>query len=163
MSEYLIFTVTDGLLLALSPACGALGGYVARHINLTELRKGLATASSPAGGFAERDQQFATLRDQLGPNPTLVGGVLGLVIALYFVGAITEHTTSLARILGLCILLGYQAPNLWRVQEKLLGSMVEEKLRTVLSRQRLETTTPTTNGIEPGASESRKSPGDSDA
>ena len=58
-----------------------------------------------------------------------IGFVLGLVIALYFVGAITNSVTSLARILGLCVLLGYQAPNLWNLQEGALARLVEKKLK----------------------------------
>lgn len=133
-----IITIMDGLLVSLCPLCGALGGYVARHLNLSEIRKSIL--SSSAGRELPRDfplERAAEFEARVGPNPTLVGGILGLVVALYFVGAITEHVTSLARVLALCILLGYQAPNLWRAQEKILGSIVEERLRALLGDKNL--------------------------
>lgn len=63
-----------------------------------------------------------------------VGLVLGLVIALYFVGAITESVTSLARILGLCVLLGYQAPILWIAQEKTLKKLIDNKIDSIVGK-----------------------------
>lgn len=63
-----------------------------------------------------------------------IGLVLGLVIALYFVGAITENVTSLARILGLCVLLGYQAPHLWLTQERAIKKLVDKKVEAMLGK-----------------------------
>lgn len=62
-----------------------------------------------------------------------IGLVLGLVIALYFVGAITNDVTSLARVLGLCVLLGYQAPNIWLTQEKAIKKSLDKKLDHVIN------------------------------
>ncbi len=61
-----------------------------------------------------------------------IGLVLGLVIALYFVGAFTENITTLARILALCILIGYQAPRIWQLQERLIESHIENKIEQFL-------------------------------
>ncbi len=63
-----------------------------------------------------------------------VGFVLGLVIALYFVGAITTSVTSLARVLGLCVLLGYQAPSLWITQEKAIKKFVDKKVESLIGK-----------------------------
>jgi len=61
-----------------------------------------------------------------------IGLVLGLVIALYFVGAFTQSITTLARILALCILIGYQAPKIWQLQERLVESHIENKIEQFL-------------------------------
>lgn len=58
----------------------------------------------------------------------IIGFALGLVVSLYFFGAITQDVTSLARVIGLCILLGYQAPNIWSAQEKVISNIVEKKI-----------------------------------
>jgi hypothetical protein len=58
-----------------------------------------------------------------------IGLVLGFVVSLYFVGAITDNITSIARIFALCILLGYQAPQIWALQENIFKEAVEKKLR----------------------------------
>jgi hypothetical protein len=62
-----------------------------------------------------------------------VGLVLGLVIALYFVGSITESITSIARIFALCILLGYQAPKLWQWQERVVEDAVKSKISGLIT------------------------------
>ena len=84
-----------------------------------------------------------------------VGLVLGLVIALYFVGAITNDVTSLARILGLCVLLGYQAPNLWLSQEKVIKDLVDKKIGNVLSSKNI---TSSLSGTSNSADASSKAP-----
>ena len=67
-----------------------------------------------------------------------IGLILGFVVALYFVGAITNNITSVARIFALCVLLGYQAPKIWSLQERLLQDAVEKHLKTILSGKPLE-------------------------
>ena len=66
--------------------------------------------------------------DQLTGGDMIAGMALGLVVSLYFFGAITQDVTSLARVVGLCILLGYQAPNIWKAQEKVISDIVDKKL-----------------------------------
>jgi len=132
-------TIFDFLLLCFCPLCGAIGGYVSRHLRFSEFMK--INRKKMAGEYIDDPRKyrkivFGQFISESGPNPTVVGGVLGIVIALYFVGAITDHLTSLARVLALCILLGYQAPNLWRAQEKVIASIVDQKLKTTLEKQK---------------------------
>ncbi len=69
------------------------------------------------------------------PRLAFTGFALGFVVALYFVGAITQDITSVARVMGLCILLGYQAPNIWFLQETLIGKFVEKKILEITKEQ----------------------------
>jgi len=133
-------SIFDILLVTFCPLCGALGGYVSRHLKFSEFMR--VNRNKITGDFIDDVKKFRKIVlnqfiSESGPNPTVVGGVLGIVIALYFVGAITDHLTSLARVLALCILLGYQAPNLWRAQEQVIASIVDQKLKTTLQQQNI--------------------------
>lgn len=55
-----------------------------------------------------------------------LGAVLGLVIALYFLGALQESLSTFAKIVALSILLGYAAPKIWTAQERLMVDHVEK-------------------------------------
>ena len=79
--------------------------------------------------FKRREKRLTAFR------LAFIGFALGVVIALYFVGSITQSITSVARVFALCVLLGYQAPNLWAVQEKVIGKVVEEKLTEALRKK----------------------------
>ncbi len=139
LSQTAYLTYFDAFLLALCPLFGALGGMVSRHLTLADIRTKLATSEDPKPDSVDRspsENQHSQVRTY-GPNAALVGGVLGIVVALYFVGAITDHVTSLARVFALCILLGYQAPNLWRAQEKVIASLVDDRLRAILGDKNL--------------------------
>ncbi len=59
---------------------------------------------------------------------------LGIVVSLYFFGAITQDLTSIARVVGLSILLGYQAPQLWGMQEKAVSKFAEKELKSIMSK-----------------------------
>jgi hypothetical protein len=45
-----------------------------------------------------------------------IGLVVGLVIALFFLGAINNDISSLARVLVLTVFLGYHAPLIWAMK-----------------------------------------------
>lgn len=151
-------TLLDVLLLVLCPIATMLGTMVSsavtkitnkpEFIPAIELPTPLLVQLSESQGNADREIQRKKMLYQYNAEMEhwyrnrmvveswldlirlpFVGLVLGLVIALYFVGAITESITSLARILGLCVLLGYQAPHLWLTQERALKKLVDKKLR----------------------------------
>ncbi|WP_215399507.1 hypothetical protein [Rheinheimera oceanensis] len=125
----------DIALLMLCPFFGAIGGLVARHLRLTEMLgqvRPMITYKNTEKNEVDSTQKAYISYPHVGPNTMLVGGVLGLVVALYFVGAITDEITSLARVFALCILLGYQAPNLWQAQAKVISSLVDDRLRAIL-------------------------------
>ncbi|MFP1683814.1 hypothetical protein ACLD0W_14980 [Alloalcanivorax sp. C16-1] len=150
-------TILDVLLLVLCPVATMLGTMVANSVSkivnkpeyepATELPPHLVSKLNQEGG--DEHQMLAEYNADLREWYSLrmarenrinairlpfVGLVLGLVIALYFVGAITNDVTSLARILGLCVLLGYQAPNLWINQEKAIKRLVDRKIESLLGK-----------------------------
>ena len=62
----------------------------------------------------------------------LLSAVAGLVLALYFVGALTDSATTVARILAFAILVGYAAPRLWVAQEQVVAAAIEDRMRAIL-------------------------------
>jgi len=64
------------------------------------------------------------------------GLILGLVIALFFVGSITPELTSVSRVLALSILLGYQAPSIWFSQEKIISKIIDKKVRDLVEQHK---------------------------
>lgn len=63
-----------------------------------------------------------------------LGAILGLVIALYFIGALQENISTLAKIIALSVLIGYAAPKLWLAQEKLVIGQTLKHLESVLGK-----------------------------
>lgn len=55
----------------------------------------------------------------------ILGGILGLMVGLYFVGAIQETPTTLAKIIALSIMLGYAAPKVWYAQERIVSAKLD--------------------------------------
>lgn len=156
-------TLLDALLLGLCPLATMLGTMVSSAVTkitnkpefvaATELPKRLLVQLRESQGNADGEIQKQKLLDKYNSEMEhwyrnrmaieswldsirlpFVGLVLGLVIALYFVGAITESITSLARILGLCVLLGYQAPHLWLTQERALKKLVDKKVEAMIGK-----------------------------
>jgi hypothetical protein len=61
-----------------------------------------------------------------------LGGILGLVLGLYFIGAIQPAPGTVAKIIALSIIAGYAAPKIWEAQERI----IDEKLKRVASAQK---------------------------
>jgi hypothetical protein len=163
-AEYVIFlgsksglSVLDIALLSLCPVCGALGILVSDALKrVTKEPKFVPVDRLPShySGRSATDlseeEKLLQYNDELRSdfymflrryrqrrtiNLAFIGLVLGLVISLYFVGAITSSVTALARVLALSILLGYQAPNIWSAQEKIVRKIVEDKLEKMLGQK----------------------------
>lgn len=66
----------------------------------------------------------------------LLGGILGFLLGLYFVGAIQETPSTLAKVIALSIVAGYSAPRIWLAQDKMISSKIE-----VLIMKKLESLT----------------------
>ncbi|EGQ9502824.1 hypothetical protein ACOBWL_003469 [Vibrio cholerae] len=140
-------TIIDLLLITLCPLAGLIGTLVSSVMQRKQIAKAV-----PQGVFIEQelvissDDSFEDIQKKKNElrnsydrfifeesrlatrGNTIIGFALGLVVSLYFFGAITQDMTSLARVVGLCILLGYQAPNIWSAQEKVISNIVEKKI-----------------------------------
>lgn len=63
-----------------------------------------------------------------------VGSVLGLVLSLYLIGAISEGRSTIPRILALSILIGYSAPRIWFIQKKAVEAVAEKRIEKLLEK-----------------------------
>ncbi|HCE8944356.1 TPA: hypothetical protein NHU91_003563 [Pseudomonas aeruginosa] len=55
----------------------------------------------------------------------VLGGILGFVFGLYFVGTLHETPATFAKVWALSFIVGYAAPKIWAAQERtLLRSVV---------------------------------------
>ena len=129
--EMLGFSSQDRFLLALCPLAAALGGFV--HVWML---KDDYSKLPKRGGLASPKKAFvmtAWLSGRL-----ILSAVAGLVLALYFVGALTDSPTTVARILAFAILIGYAAPRLWVAQEQIVAKAVEDRMRAILNKHGLK-------------------------
>ncbi len=62
-----------------------------------------------------------------------IGVVVGLVISLFFVGAINNDISSLARVLVLTVLLGYNTPLFWSSRKKITSIPTAKAVKTSVS------------------------------
>jgi hypothetical protein len=125
------FKKYDLALLLFCPAGAVLGSFA--HAILTSINPDRPPREEAQFRFASRHLAFA--RGSWLMFRLALGAILGLVIALYFIGALQENLPTLAKIVALSILLGYGAPKIWVAQEKILlnrvRAMVENELRKV--------------------------------
>jgi len=128
--EFLIdlgFKQFDIGLLVLCPIGAILGSY-AHTILLT-----INPTKMPGRGGT----RFVSHVDALGRamwtfNRCMLGAILGLVVALYFIGAVHENITTLAKLVALSILLGFAAPKLWIAQERIVATQAMKHLNQIL-------------------------------
>ena len=113
----LSFSSIDVLLLTLCPLCAALGVLV----SFVMKNKDKTVSGSGINRF------FRSVSSYIGN--LFIGLVLGLVIALFFVGAINNEVTSLSRVLALSVLFGYQSKYLWFSQEGVITKLIDKKVK----------------------------------
>lgn len=57
-----------------------------------------------------------------------IGGVLGFVFGLYFIGMLHESPSTFARIWALSFVVGYAAPKIWTLKGERLVKQVKSEL-----------------------------------
>lgn len=116
----------DLALLFVCPIGAVLGGFAQAIVQTIDL-------NSPPRN--ESDLRWASPELQklrgawLGLRLTL-GAILGVVIGLYFVGAIQENPATLAKITALSVLAGYAAPKVWGAQERIVTAKINSIVGT---------------------------------
>ncbi len=127
-------TWLDLMLLLMGPMGGLLGTLVGSELQRKHIVKGISEDTFVTqSGFANQDEVYTPNRKEMrklyeeylsseyrliSKGNGVIGFAIGFVISLYFLGAITQDITSLARVIGLCVLLGYLAPTLWKNTKK---------------------------------------------
>jgi hypothetical protein len=123
--DILGFSQFDVALIILCPIGGVIGSFayaIVDSIDPTNSPKKEDQVVFNSKGLQEHRGAWLGLRCTL-------GAILGLVIGLYFIGAIQENPTTIAKILALSILAGYVAPKVWTAQDKI----VDAKLKKIIA------------------------------
>ena len=127
------FKKYDLALLLFCPAGAVLGSFA--HAMLTSINPDQPPCDEKRVRVAS--PRLAAARGSWLVLRLSLGAILGLVIALYFIGALQENLTTLAKIIALSILLGYGAPKIWVAQERLLLDRVRYLVEREFSRRSL--------------------------
>lgn len=113
------------VLLPIACTIGAIFGSLAQTIianyNLNSLPRKEGEMKSASPQLQEMRSAWLFLR-------LFVGGVLGFVVGLYFVGALQETPAVFAKIWALSFVVGYAAPKIWVVQERNLLNRIDSSL-----------------------------------
>lgn len=113
------------VLLPIACTIGAIFGSLAQTIianyNLNSLPRKEGEMKSASPQLQEMRSAWLFLR-------LFIGGVLGFVVGLYFVGALQETPAVFAKIWALSFVVGYAAPKIWVVQERNLLSRIDSSL-----------------------------------
>ncbi|HBO5730425.1 hypothetical protein OD800_28675 [Pseudomonas aeruginosa] len=113
------------VLLPIACTIGAIFGSLAQTIianyNLNSLPRKEGEMKSASPQLQEMHSAWLFLR-------LFVGGVLGFVVGLYFVGALQETPAVFAKIWALSFVVGYAAPKIWVVQERNLLNRIDSSL-----------------------------------
>ncbi len=113
------------VLLPIACTIGAIFGSLAQTIianyNLNSLPRKEGEMKSVSPQLQEMRSAWLFLR-------LFVGGVLGFVVGLYFVGALQETPAVFAKIWALSFVVGYAAPKIWVVQERNLLNRIDSSL-----------------------------------
>jgi hypothetical protein len=124
--EFIDFGAYNTALLILCPL-GSIIGSLAHAIVITISLDSLPNEEGKIY-FASKDLQKARslwLFLRLG-----LGAILGLVLGLYFIGAIQETPSTLAKVVALSILAGYVAPKVWLAQDEIFALQLERFLKS---------------------------------
>ncbi len=110
------------VLLVLACTVGAVFGSIAHVI--------VATISADGPPTHDDDMRLASphLQEMRGTwiyLRMLLGGILGFVFGLYFVGMTLETPANFAKVWALSFLVGYAAPKIWAAKEEALMQRVK--------------------------------------
>lgn len=110
------FTFYD-VLLVVACTFGAVVGSFAHAI--------VATISPEGPPNVEGEEHFASFELQKARGAWMIlrmmlGGILGFVFGLYFVGTLHETPSTFTKVWALSFLVGYAAPKLWVIKGEAL-------------------------------------------
>ena len=118
------FTGFD-MLLMLACAVGGIFGSIVQSIQATIGHDGPPRSLNELSIASPEIQEVRGL--WLGMR-IFIGGVLGFVFALYFIGMLTPSASTFARIWALSFVVGYSAPKIWALKSDRLVAKVKSEV-----------------------------------
>jgi len=125
--ESLGFTAHDIALLVGCPIGGVIGSLAQAIVKTIDLEG----PPSNENGMKRASKELQELRGIWLSLRMTLGGILGIVLGLYFIGSIEQSAATVAKIIALSIIAGYAAPKVWEAQERI----VEAKLKKLSARE----------------------------
>lgn len=119
--EGLGLTSHDIALLVGCPIGGVIGSFAQAIVKTIDL----GGPPTKEGDMSIASKELQEIRGIWFSLRFVLGGILGLVLGLYFVGAMQPTPATAAKVIALSIIAGYAAPKVWESQEKI----VEAKLK----------------------------------
>jgi hypothetical protein len=121
------FSKQDIMLIILCPLSSMIGGLVHFLVLETDFSK------MPGRAFlGQKEDVLGRVKWIIGR--LIISSVLGLVIGLYFVGALVEGPTIVARIIAFSIFVGYAAHKVWVSSDKVIAKIIEDKIKETLKK-----------------------------
>jgi hypothetical protein len=68
----------------------------------------------------------------------ILGAILGVAVGAYFVGALHQDISAVAKVFVLSIVTGFSAPKLWLAQEKVIVEQAANKIEEILGAKNKE-------------------------
>ena len=125
--ESLGITSHDIALLVGCPIGGVIGSLAQAIVKTIDLN----SPPNSEGDMRLASKELRELRGLWLHLRLTLGGILGFVLGLYFVGALQPTSATIAKVIALAIIAGYAAPKVWEAQEK----VVDEKLKQIFGSQ----------------------------
>lgn len=114
------FSAYDLALIFFCPICAAVGSFA--YAIVDTLSEEMPRSEDD---FKLATKRIATARGAWLGLRLILSAILGFVLGLYFVGAIQETPSTLAKILALAVLVGYAAPKIWIAQARLVEAKIQ--------------------------------------
>lgn len=112
------FSKIDAILLLLCPILGCVGSMV--NVLMVDVDFSKAPKYKDYANLSATDEKIEKeviqVRGAWYMSRLFIGGVSGLVLALYFAGSIKPEATAMGRLLALSVVAGYVAPAFWKSQ-----------------------------------------------
>ncbi len=108
---------TQDMMLPIACSIGGVIGSLAQAMVATIQLDG---PPNRLGILQEAPPELAKMRGAWMVMRMFIGGVLGFVFGLYFIGTLNDQVGTFAKIWALSFVVGYAAPKIWVAQERAL-------------------------------------------
>ncbi len=133
-------TVFDAALILFCPLAAAIGGCA--HVLILQSKYDKIPAPGSMILLPRREAMFKGFWIV---SRLFLSAIIGLVVALYFLGTVKEEVATLGKLLAFSILIGYSAPRIWSMQAEIM----EFKARELAEKMKSEGKKSPNNAMEP--------------
>lgn len=145
------FSDNDLFMMFLCPVFSMVGGVA----NFFALYQSHENAHKQGESGKLIDFKMASMHADRLRVRVILSVVIGLIVALYFIGSIVSPNT-VAKVFALSIILGFSVPALWLSQEKLILDTTENRFKKISDNNDEISSNPHTEGADNHVKSSQK-------